>query len=347
MAAELYSSRLVALIYGLGLRISQARQVAEYSVIGKNYWDPGHYDLQSGVDWEWDLYKVYAVRAGRIRALIRELDKELQARSEEVQLLDERRKLRTVADACAKWQPSYHESWIEFGWSPYCFSSESKTAKELAGAVEERTQVLVNVLARHRDVPNLLRWFELGTLISDCPDERNTPKLEGPGYKPELWFGLDRLTFEELERFEPKNWGEKKIAKLLKQLGVRKADIVADVDRDDLVQREILEGSCQFIPAIFPGWFRPEVCFWRAIYEKTTWRRPGLERDRLFLQWELEMSADESRINVAIRDRWNELPENERRAIAPGCYGRVGRETVKKARKNAMQNKMSDHERLL
>jgi hypothetical protein len=193
----------------------------------------------------------------------------------------------------------------------------------------------------------LKHWLQLGLVISDCRDERDTPELEKKDWQPEFWMGIDRLTFEELERFQPEIWRETQVAKLLSQLDVQKADIVARIDRDDPVQREILDSSRWFIPTLFPGWFRPEVCFWRAIYERTSWRRPCFERDRLLLQWAQEMEADERDINKAVKNRWNGMSEAERRAICPSHFKPLARESVKRYLRKAKADPMSQRERQL
>lgn len=67
-------------------------------------------------------------------------------------------------------------------------------------------------------------------------------------------------------------------------------------------------------------------------------RRPAYGRDHLFLAWSAEGMKP-----AAIRDRWNAMPDAERKEVCPKCWQRLseksGRDTIKESLKKASSEK--------
>lgn len=84
----------------------------------------------------------------------------------------------------------------------------------------------------------------------------------------------------------------------------------------------------------------PEALVSAAIADAKSPRR-ALIRDHLFLKWN-----DEGETPAKIRDKWNGLPEAERRHICPSCWktieGKAGREVVKQSLLKAKKERKTE-----
>lgn len=312
------SKQLEALAFGLGLRISQAKQVAGYWVMGRTYFDVPNRELpESGFDFEiFALFRTRAVRAARITS---ELQKNLidsgATRLERLSVGELLNECKTVSE----WGPSVTlEKWTYDHTAREAQvilpgQSESE-AKQLLNQVEHVAVTSIRQVARHRDSPLIEAWLQLGLVVSDCFDERDT---EAPA---EEWPGLEPLEFSSRERFSPEFKNLELVKNLADKLSIPWEEVApSSWNPYDPVQKLIIDE--QAIPDIFSGWFPPEISF-RTKYAGRL--RPAFGRDQLLLSFAESLPADElEEVNVRVMQRWNSLPEEERRKICPSHPGEL------------------------
>ncbi|QDU30691.1 hypothetical protein ETAA8_58380 [Anatilimnocola aggregata] len=308
------SEQLEALAFGLGLRISQAKQVAGYWVMGRTYFDvPERQSPNSDFDFEiLALFRARAMRAVRITSELRKnlIDSgatELERSSVGI-LLDA---CQTISDWRAPVEEWTYDYTVHGGLVIWPGQAKSE-AGQLLDKVEEAAISSIRQVGRHRDCPLLEAWLQLGLVVSDCFDERDT---EAP---PEEWPGLEPLEFSSRERFSPEIKNLEIVRNLADKLSVQGEEIApSSWNPYDPVQKLIIDE--QTIPAIFPGWFPPELLF-RTKYSGRP--RACFGRDQLFLQWAENLPPrDSKKLKKRLMERWNNLPDSERRKICPDFPG--------------------------
>lgn len=322
--------RMSALIYGLGIRLSQAKQIADFpSAREPDYLEDGRKRMDE--DCFWLLKKWLA----RISSLTLEVEKILKSCGGEAVEVAAAATLSAAVDRLVVLEPPTRDVEVrgreEFSIATmqefYKFNDTLHRSRELLDSAVEKVSILAAVLGRFRDQPLWPIWFDLGQEITRFFDERDDSALVAE----EPWIGVFALDWDECRGTEIKLEVPSQVDGLMKKLGSDLTALLPALDPTDAVQQEIMTSG--LLPDIFPAWFSVEAGYWPIVYSKSELATaPCLGRNLLLLKWYEEMRDNSNRINEVICDRWNSLPEAEKRGISPHCLEVLQTQTVKKVR---------------
>jgi hypothetical protein len=326
-----------AITYGLGIRLGQAKQIADFPwARGPDYLDDLSHDsvVNGRKPLDEDCFWLLGKWLTRISSLTLEFEQTLASSGRKPHEVEAAATLREAVDSLVAIKPQTMKvedpgrgEHLRVQKLQDCkFNTALRQARELFGSAIEKAKNLVAVLATSRREPLWPDWFELGQVITLILDERDDSALQD--VEPdEPWQGIFALEWTDLPKAELTLEVPDRVNSLINKLGGTISSLLPAIDQTCPVQQEIM--ASEILPDIFPSWFQVEAGYWPLVYPKVA-SSSCLDRDLCWCQWEEEMLSNVKNINAAIRDRWNELTEAERRSISPGCIQKVELQTVKK-----------------